>query len=91
MFKAITKNSNILDKKSFCNTSASFYLPGVAMQNNAFSIEESIRYYYNTSPLFTAIKLISDNLKSIPFVIKDNLKDEYIKWSNKLTKVLEGI
>ena len=42
------------------------------------STEEFISYYLESSPVFTAVKLIRDNVSSIDYALKDNKKEEFV-------------
>jgi HK97 family phage portal protein len=48
-----------------------------------------IKYYYESSPVFTALKLIQDSVSSIKPVIRDTKKDEYI-YEHPLLDLLEN-
>jgi HK97 family phage portal protein len=90
MFGIFTKdfNQNRSEKKSYYNSS-SYYISN----NNTFSFtqnsSEFIQYYLQASPVFTAIKLVADNLASIPFVIQDKKNGEFIRDDQKYSQLLD--
>jgi len=75
LFSKITPGN--IDKKNYDFGSSYFLSNG---GNFVFSegSSEYIKYYFQSSPVFTAIKLITDNLASIKPVIFDNKKNEYV-------------
>jgi HK97 family phage portal protein len=78
MFKPITKQATPFEKKSYSFDTLSLFFPGLAINGGELAVRQCINYYYKSSPLYTALKLISDNIKSIDFVLKDTNKDEFV-------------
>ncbi len=73
------KKSVSLEKKSYQLNDLSMLLMGAhGNYSNGYTIQQYITKYYHNSPLYTAIKLIADNITSINKVLYDNKKGEYI-------------
>ncbi len=77
MFKQITKTVD-LETKSYQANDLSLLMLGIYGDQNKVDLNRFISYYYKSSPLFTAVKLIADNINNIDFVLKDNNKEEFI-------------
>jgi HK97 family phage portal protein len=89
MFKPVIKQVIPLEKKSYLSDTLSFFMPGLAINSGELAVRKCINYYYRSSPLFTALKLISDNMKTIPFVLKDTNKDEFV-YEHPLLELLKN-
>ena len=62
MFKPITKQATPFEKKSYSFDTLSLFFPGLAINGGELAVRQCINYYYKSSPLYTALKLISDNI-----------------------------
>jgi len=87
MFKSIVKSN--IEQKSYEANDLSFFLLGSYDVFNSSNINKYISYYYKSSPLFTAIKLITDNINSIDIVLKDVKKDEFV-YNHPVLELLEN-
>lgn len=90
MLGILTKDfyNNKLEKKGYYPASSYF-----VSNSNTFSFtqnsSEFIRYYLEASPVFTAIRLIADNLASIPFVVQDKSNGEFIRNDENYNQLLD--
>ena len=74
-----SKKTNIFQSEKKGLSLANSYL---LLNQTSFSFtdnqSEFIKYYFNSSPVFTGIKLIQDNAATIAPVIKDTKKNEFV-------------
>lgn len=82
MFKSFTKEDSKFEQKSYGNDLA-WLLMGYNNYNSGHQLKEYIDFYYKSSPLFTALRLISDEIVSIKKVINDTKKDEFLPNSSE--------
>lgn len=87
MFKQITKTVD-LETKSYQANDLSLLMLGIYGDQNKVDLNRFISYYYKSSPLFTAVKLIADNINNIDFVLKDNNKEEFI-YQHKILQLIK--
>jgi HK97 family phage portal protein len=62
------------------------YLLG-RLDNGSISNDQAIRFYKENAILFNALKIIADNYKIIPYVLKDTVKDEFVTDHPLLTRL----
>jgi HK97 family phage portal protein len=85
---SIDAQSEKAQLKNYDYNSGSYLCLNDALFANTSNQSEFIKYYYESSPVFTALKLIQDNVSSIKPVIKDNKKEEFI-YEHPLLDLLE--
>jgi len=83
MFKSIIKSIDI-EKKSYQVNDLSLLMLGIYGDQNKADLNRFVSYYYKSSPLFTAIKLIADNINAIDLVLYDSRKEEFVYEHNIL-------
>jgi HK97 family phage portal protein len=92
MFSELFKkgfNNNQSQLKSYNGYSGSCLLSNDNVFAYTTNSREFIKYYFESCPVFTGIKLIQDNISTIKPVIRDNQKDEFI-YEHPLLTLLEN-
>ena len=83
MFKQITKSIDV-EKKSYQVNDLSLLMLGIYGDQNKADLNRFVSYFYKSSPLFTAVKLIADNINAIDLVLYDSRKEEFVYEHNIL-------
>jgi HK97 family phage portal protein len=86
---SIRSKSDNSNQKSYDYQAGSYLCLNDSVFSYTSNQSQFIKYYYESSPVFTALKLIQDNVAAIRPVLKDTKKDEFI-YEHPLLDLLEN-